>query len=84
MFITFFSISLAILCAVVVIYKTSSKYLVGYVSYLETKLNYTDKSYKPVKKARFIPCGDDMYLMEEYIIPGATTYDSIRKKDRMY
>jgi hypothetical protein len=84
MFITFFSISLAILCAVVVLYKTSSKYLVGDVSTLETKLNYTDKEYKSVKKARFIPCRSDMYLMEEYIIPDATTYDSLRKKERMY
>lgn len=66
------------------IYKTTSKYLVGNVSKLETKLNYIDVSYKPVKKVKFIPCRDDMYLKEKYIIPDATTYDSIRKKERLY
>ena len=83
MFTTLFFISLAILCSVILIYKSTSKYLVGNVSILETKLNYTDKSYKPIKKVRFIPCQEEMYLMEEYIIPEATTYDSIRKKERL-
>lgn len=84
MFLTLFSISLVLFGSIALVYKVTSKYLVGNVSKLETALNYTDKSYEPVKKARFIPCSEDAYLQEEYYIHEATSYDSVKKRERMY